>query len=52
MKVVVAFSLMDFRPILVDGVLVVNEVVDLPNKMGCNLLVLKVDLEKAYDSVD
>lgn len=37
---------------LVNGVLVVNEVVDLTNKTRCILLVLKVDLEKAYDSVD
>lgn len=37
---------------LVNGVLVVNEVVDLTNKTRCILLVLKVDLEKAYDSMD
>jgi hypothetical protein len=37
---------------LVDGVMVVNEVIDLAKKMGRACLVLKVDFEKAYDSVD
>ncbi|GAU25119.1 hypothetical protein TSUD_274080 [Trifolium subterraneum] len=37
---------------LVDGVLVVNEVVDLAKKSGKPCLILKVDFEKAYDSVD
>jgi hypothetical protein len=37
---------------LVDGVLVVNEVVDLAKKTGRECLILKVDFEKAYDSVD
>jgi hypothetical protein len=37
---------------LVDGVMVLNEVLDLAKKMGRACLVLKVDFEKAYDSVD
>jgi hypothetical protein len=37
---------------LVDGVLVVNEVVDLAKKTGRDCMVFKVDFEKAYDSVD
>ncbi|GAU20845.1 hypothetical protein TSUD_120370 [Trifolium subterraneum] len=37
---------------LVDGVMVVNEVIDLARKTGRKCLVLKVDFEKAYDSVD
>ncbi|KAK2436747.1 hypothetical protein QL285_021719 [Trifolium repens] len=37
---------------LVDGVMVVNEVIDLAKKTGRTCLVLKVDFEKAYDSVD
>jgi hypothetical protein len=37
---------------LVDGVVVVNEVVDLAKKVGKECLILKVDFEKAYDSVD
>ncbi|MCH79506.1 LINE-1 reverse transcriptase like [Trifolium medium] len=37
---------------LVDGVMVVNEVVDLAKKSGRPCLILKVDFEKAYDSVD
>jgi len=37
---------------LVDGVLVVNEVVDLAKKSKRECLILKVDFEKAYDSVD
>jgi hypothetical protein len=37
---------------LVDGVLVVNEVVDLAKKSGREVLIFKVDFEKAYDSVD
>ncbi|WJX67033.1 hypothetical protein P8452_51532 [Trifolium repens] len=37
---------------LVDGVMVVNEVVDMAKKSGKNCLILKVDFEKAYDSVD
>jgi hypothetical protein len=38
--------------LLVDGVLVVNEVVDLAKKSGKDCLIFKVDFEKAYDSVD
>ncbi|MCI30618.1 transposon TX1 putative protein, partial [Trifolium medium] len=38
--------------LLVDGVLVVNEVVDLAKKSGKACLIFKVDFEKAYDSVD
>lgn len=37
---------------LVDGVLVINEVVDWANKSNQEVLILKVDFEKAYDSVD
>ncbi|GAU28852.1 hypothetical protein TSUD_21890 [Trifolium subterraneum] len=37
---------------LVDGVMVVNEVIDLAKRSGRDCLVLKVDFEKAYDSVD
>jgi hypothetical protein len=37
---------------LVDGVMVVNEVIDFAKKSGRACFVLKVDFEKAYDSVD
>jgi hypothetical protein len=37
---------------LVDGVLVVNELVDVPKRQGKECLIFKVDFEKAYDSVD
>ncbi|WJX91755.1 hypothetical protein P8452_73482 [Trifolium repens] len=37
---------------LVDGVMVVNEIVDLAKKTGKGCLVFKVDFEKAYDSVE
>ncbi|MCI34133.1 RNA-directed DNA polymerase (Reverse transcriptase), partial [Trifolium medium] len=37
---------------LVDGVLVVNEVVDLAKRTGKECLIFKVDFEKAYASVD
>jgi hypothetical protein len=37
---------------LVDGVLVVNELVDLAKRQGNKCLIFKVDFEKAYDSVD
>lgn len=37
---------------LVDGVLVINEVVDWAKKSNQEALILKVDFEKAYDSVD
>lgn len=37
---------------LVDGVVVINEVVDLAKKSKRECLILKVDFEKAYDSVD
>jgi len=37
---------------LVDGVLVANELVDFAKKTKSKCLVLKVDFEKAYDSVD
>ncbi|MCH83420.1 LINE-1 reverse transcriptase like, partial [Trifolium medium] len=37
---------------LVDGVLVVNEVVDSAERLGKECLIFKVDFEKAYDSVD
>ncbi|MCI13370.1 transposon TX1 putative protein [Trifolium medium] len=35
---------------LVDGVVVVNEVIDFAKKAGKECLILKVDFEKAYDS--
>jgi hypothetical protein len=37
---------------LVEGVVVVNEVIDYAKKTGKECLILKVDFEKAYDSVD
>jgi hypothetical protein len=37
---------------LVEGVVVVNEVIDYAKKMGKDCLIFKVDFEKAYDSVD
>jgi hypothetical protein len=37
---------------LVDGVVVVNEVVDLAKRTGRSCLIFKVDFEKAYDSVE
>ena len=37
---------------LVDGVLIVNEVVDLEKRENRECLILKVDFEKAYDLVD
>jgi hypothetical protein len=37
---------------LVEGVVVVNEVVDFARKLGKECLIFKVDFEKAYDSVD
>jgi hypothetical protein len=37
---------------LVDGVVVVNEVIDFAKKSGRECLILKVYFEKAYDSVD
>ncbi|MCI86803.1 RNA-directed DNA polymerase (Reverse transcriptase), partial [Trifolium medium] len=37
---------------LVDGVLVVNEIIDLTKKSGRECLILKVGFEKAFDSVD
>ncbi|WJX32289.1 hypothetical protein P8452_20632 [Trifolium repens] len=37
---------------LVEGVVVVNEVIDYARKVGKECLILKVDFEKAYDSVD
>jgi hypothetical protein len=37
---------------LVDGVMVVNEIVDLAKKSGKSCCIFKVDFEKAYDSVD
>ncbi|MCI17629.1 LINE-1 reverse transcriptase like, partial [Trifolium medium] len=37
---------------LVDGVVVVNEVVDLARRNGHSCLIFKVDFEKAYDSVE
>jgi hypothetical protein len=36
----------------VDGVVVVNEIVDFAKKSGKECIILKVDFEKAYDSVD
>jgi hypothetical protein len=37
---------------LVDGVMVVNEVIDSAKRSGRACIILKVDFEKAYDSVD
>jgi hypothetical protein len=37
---------------LVEGVVVVNEVIDFAKKSGKDCLILKVDFEKVYDSVD
>jgi hypothetical protein len=37
---------------LVDGVVVVNEVIDFAKKLKKECLIFKVDFEKAYDSVD
>ncbi|PNY14141.1 cysteine-rich receptor-like protein kinase [Trifolium pratense] len=37
---------------LVEGVVVVNEVIDFAKKAGKKCLIFKVDFEKAYDSVD
>jgi hypothetical protein len=37
---------------LVDGVVVANEIVDYARKLKRQCLILKVDFEKAYDSVD
>jgi len=37
---------------LVDGVLVINEIVDYAKKFNKECLILKVDFEKAYDSID
>jgi len=37
---------------ILDGILVANEVVDEAKKLKKDLLLLKVDFEKAYDSVD
>jgi hypothetical protein len=37
---------------LVDGVMVTNEVIDLAKRSDRSCLILKVDFEKAYDSVD
>jgi hypothetical protein len=37
---------------LVDGVMIVNEIVDLAKKSGRGCLILKVDFENAYDSVE
>jgi hypothetical protein len=37
---------------LVDGVVVINEVVDLARRNDQSCLILKVDFEKAYDSVE
>lgn len=37
---------------ILDGVLTINEVVDLAKKKGSNCIIMKTDFEKAYDSVD
>ncbi|MCH88301.1 cysteine-rich receptor-like protein kinase, partial [Trifolium medium] len=47
----------DFRPIsldrqILDGILIANEMVDKARKSKKELLLFKVDFEKAYDSVD
>jgi hypothetical protein len=38
--------------LLVDGVLVINEVVDLAKRSNVKCMIFKVDFEKAYDSVN
>jgi len=45
------FAFVKDRQIL-DGILIANEVVDEARKMKKELLLFKVDFEKAYDSVD
>ncbi|MCI96789.1 cysteine-rich receptor-like protein kinase, partial [Trifolium medium] len=37
---------------ILDGILIANEVVDDARKLRKDLLLFKVDFEKAYDSVD
>ena len=37
---------------LVDGAMIINEVMDLAKKRNLECLVFKVDFEKFYDSVD
>jgi hypothetical protein len=37
---------------VLDGILVVNEVVDDARKSQTDLIMFKVDFEKAYDSMD
>ena len=37
---------------ILDGILIANEVVDEAQKLKKDLLLFKVDFEKAYDSVD
>jgi hypothetical protein len=37
---------------ILDGILIANEVVDEARKLNKELLLFKVDFEKAYDSVD
>ncbi|MCI40481.1 cysteine-rich receptor-like protein kinase, partial [Trifolium medium] len=37
---------------ILDGILIANEVVDEARKSKKDLLLFKVDFEKAYDSVD
>jgi hypothetical protein len=37
---------------LVDGVVIINDVVDFAKRTGQSCLIFKVDFEKAYDSVD
>jgi len=37
---------------ILDGILIANEVVDEARKLKKDLLLFKVDFEKAYDSVD
>jgi hypothetical protein len=37
---------------LADGVLVIDEIVDFAKKSNLECLILKVDFEKAYDSVN
>jgi hypothetical protein len=39
-------------PNLVDGVLDVNELVDMAKKLKHECLILKVDFKRAYDSVE
>jgi len=44
--------LKDYIVTILDGILVANEIVDEARKSNKELLLFKVDFEKAYDSID